>query len=175
MAHAVLVTFPTMGWDESMFLREKFCAASCRLVVFSAVGQKAWKKTQTSEKESSQKTGTHISANEVVGAPVMWPGRALLKPSYIPCPPHIRFSACSVWAYVENFRYCGKIKYARKTISPLMSMYHTFSDCSLVKICSRKGSDSLLFERICDSPPIFKRFDRRLACCKPMWPTCSLI
>lgn len=119
-----------MGWDESMFLHEKFCAASCRLVVFSAVGQKAWKKTQTSEKESSQKTGTHISANEVVGAPVMWPGGALLKPSYIPCPPHIRFSACSVWAYIENFRYCGKIKYARKTISP---------DCSLVKFVRERG------------------------------------
>ena len=33
-----------LGWDESMFLHEKFCAASCRLVVFSAAEQSAWKK-----------------------------------------------------------------------------------------------------------------------------------
>lgn len=54
MAHAVLVTFPTMGWDESMFLREKYCAASCRLVVFSAV-QKAWKKHRHLKKNPHRK------------------------------------------------------------------------------------------------------------------------
>ena len=172
MAHAVLVTFPTMGWDESMFLREKFCAASCRLVVFS-VGQKAWKNTDIWKRTLTENRYPYFCQWGCWSAcDVTWRSTAETKLHPLS---HIRFSACSVWAYVENFRYCGKIKYARKTISPLMSMYHTFSDCSLVKICSRKGSDSLLFERICDSPPIFKRFERRLACCKPMWPTCSLI